>query len=324
MVVYTLTKTPEVAILADGVKAIVAADNTGAGILVDLFNYIQNPENGNPEGIKLKYLSNNKVWVLPNGNIVLFNVATNQVFLDLNKKVKNYSKGTIIAKPAGCVFGFLATDDGIPFELNPQELMLIKPQALWTTPLIYYVLNQTGTAIKLARTGLFFLPNRKNTMLDYAYGGSVLDQSGQTYNIIWKLFYDTEQNEILLKRTDQVENTMLFYETEIDGLTFSFDANMRPVVGYIRQGNAHVRFYDISESRYKFKDMGIANRVYLTPNATGNLLALYQRDNKLYYRQHADHYESETLLGDNIPDEVKLYQAGLTMQSDFRILFKGD
>lgn len=129
MPVYTLSTVNETALLSDGVKVIVAANNTGASVLTDIFNYLQNPTTGNQSGVALRYIEPSKAWILPDAKVVLFNVTTNNIlFLEVSKQIRRYSKIKQTLKPLGIVWGFLATDQGIPIEVQPSEYIEIRPQ----------------------------------------------------------------------------------------------------------------------------------------------------------------------------------------------------
>lgn len=108
MAIYTLAETPQFTLYSDGVAAIVAADNYGASVLVDLFNYLQDPETGNSEGVILRYLHSQKSWIAPDGSVVLFNVATPEIFSDLNREIKKYSKSPKVVRTISSPWGFLS------------------------------------------------------------------------------------------------------------------------------------------------------------------------------------------------------------------------
>lgn len=136
MPTYTLTTVYEVALYADGVKVVVAANNTGATILIDIFKFIQNPQAGNSLGVKLPYVATSKAWTLPNGSVVLFD-NTNEgdgLFLDVSTQIKNYGKVSYFVKPMGKQWGFLATDKGVNLLISTLSYIEVPPQDICYCP----------------------------------------------------------------------------------------------------------------------------------------------------------------------------------------------
>lgn len=129
MPTYTLIESPEFELHVDGVKAIIAADGFGATILSDIYLYLIGQVEANTTGVSLRYVSEQRTWMLPDGSFCLFNVCPDDlVFFELNKKIKEYNRSLIIKKYFGEVWGFLCTDQGVALELNPQELIQLAPQ----------------------------------------------------------------------------------------------------------------------------------------------------------------------------------------------------
>lgn len=129
MSTFTLVNTiEETALYADGVKVILAANNLGVSILVDLFNYIQNSE-VQTNGLVLTYVKKNKAWVAPDWNVVLFDLTVDPAVLkEIDTILLNYGKSRVLLKPYGQIWGYLATDAGVLLELQPQELLQLEPQ----------------------------------------------------------------------------------------------------------------------------------------------------------------------------------------------------
>lgn len=129
MSTFTLVNTiEETALYADGVKVILAANNLGVSILVDLFNYIQNSE-VQTNGLVLTYVKKNKAWVAPDWNVVLFDLTVDPAVLkEIDTILLNYGKSRVLLKPYGQIWGYLATDAGVLLELQPQELLQLQPQ----------------------------------------------------------------------------------------------------------------------------------------------------------------------------------------------------
>lgn len=126
---YTLTESPEVELFVDGTRAVIAADALGATILSDIYLFLTGQLTQNSVGVSLRYSPDKRVWLLPDGSFSLFNVCPDEnIFFDLNKRIKEYNKSLTIKKYYGQVWGFLCTDEGLPLELNPQELICLSPQ----------------------------------------------------------------------------------------------------------------------------------------------------------------------------------------------------
>ena len=129
MSTFTLVNTiEETALYADGVKVVLAANNLGVSILVDLFNFIQN-QSTQPNGLTLTYVKKNKLWVAPDWNVVLFDLTTDAAVLkEIDSILLDYGKSRVLLKPYGQIWGYLSTDAGVALELQPQELLMLEPQ----------------------------------------------------------------------------------------------------------------------------------------------------------------------------------------------------
>lgn len=113
------------------------------------------------------------------------------------------------------------------------------------------------------------------------------------------------------------------YMTEI---SFSFDANMQPVVAYVAEGQAFLNWFDSDDSVYKTTALAagvITPRVslddkrYVASNGyrISDVILGYIRSGNLYYRQQRDRYSVERLLKENVKPLIKIgFTPGLRLQ----------
>lgn len=113
------------------------------------------------------------------------------------------------------------------------------------------------------------------------------------------------------------------YMTEI---SFSFDANMRPVIAYVANGQAYLNWYDSVPNDYVTTalDAGVITpRVSLDDKRDiasngyqlSDVILGYVRGGNLYYRQQRDRYTIERLLTTNVKPLIRIgFNRGLRFQ----------
>lgn len=113
------------------------------------------------------------------------------------------------------------------------------------------------------------------------------------------------------------------YMTEI---SFSFDANMQPVVAFVASGQSYLNWYDSSEGEYVTTSLGadittprvaLDDKRYLASNGyqLSDVILGYVRGGNLYYRQQRDRYTIERLLTTNVKPLIRIgFNRGLRFQ----------
>ena len=331
MPTYTFSDFPDMALSVDGVRTIVPATNMGVSILRDLYQYLQDPLTGNQFGVTLRYVNAVNGWIIPNGEIVLFNLRGDLIDPDLVTKLRQYSKAGYIVKPMNSSWGYLATDAGNFLELKPDELIELKPQELVKAGKeVYYVSNlDSGLTINtpMSQKGVFSLPEKKNPLQDYAWGGYVLNETPQNgYQYLWRVTYKVDTSEFFIKRADQIEQTNPLYETDVTAVGLAMDPQNRPQIVYTIAGVSNIYWYDFNLGRYNHMTLPDAVNPCiseLNPNSGTEIILGYQVDNSLMYRKYSEGYQTEHTLVSDLANGLKLHQIGYTNTGKFQWLFKG-
>ena len=102
--------------------------------------------------------------------------------------------------------------------------------------------------------------------------------------------------------------TIIYAASNITEFSFTFDRNMAPVIVFIQDNEAKIRWYDSAEEDYVIDNIGPGIH---SPRAfhddkrsmqteSSDVLISYLRYGNLYYRQQRDRYTVEYLLAENI------------------------
>lgn len=109
-------------------------------------------------------------------------------------------------------------------------------------------------------------------------------------------------------------------------ISFSFDANMRPVVAYVANGQAYLNWYDSVPNEYVTTALDvdvITPRVSLDDKRDvasngyqlSDVILAYIRGGNLYYRQQRDRYTIERLLATDVNPLIRIgFNRGLRFQ----------
>lgn len=195
--------------------------------------------------------------------------------------------------------------------------------------------DEEETGIELSSKtvrGTFLVPLRNNLLYDYEWGGVALNDVSQgLYYRRWRLFYKTDTNEILLKRSDQPEEIFILYETDVVRVGLAFDYNMNPQVLYVRNNTTYFRWFDTSQDQYVVTTIPDALNACVSLDdsrsvAAGknDIILAYQKQGTtgLYYRMQRDRYQVEYQLADDVPENKALHQIGMTNKMRFQFMFK--
>lgn len=178
-----------------------------------------------------------------------------------------------------------------------------------------------NTASSVAVSGLFLPPDDLLTspLIDYEVGGAAINDSSQGLLLRqWRAFYNRPDGWLYLQagNDDPIQWIQDFQITE---LSFSFDQNMRPAVGYVSNDVMRLRWYDTTINNYRTDIFGGGRnpRVSLDDKRTlstglSDVIFAYIRGDSLYYRQQRDRYTVERLLRTGIESTIKLKNIGMT------------
>lgn len=164
---------------------------------------------------------------------------------------------------------------------------------------------------------------------DYEMGGKAIsDPSLGNQDRVWRMTAN-ELGEVYFYAEENPE----FLFITLPGLTelsFTFDQNMRPVLAYVQNGVARLRWYNTVPGDYVVTDLpagSISPRVSLddkrqTQTALGDndVILAYVRSGNLYYRQQRDRYENEYLLA--AVGSAKLIRIGMNMGNRLQFLLE--
>lgn len=191
-------------------------------------------------------------------------------------------------------------------------------------------LENTGLTSSMLVRGNFLLPLRNNTLYDYEWGGIALnDPSEGLYYRKWKLFYDKETGDVLLKRADQSEIHHILNQIDITNIGLAFDYNMNPQVVYVYDNRTFLYWYDTALAHYVTTEILDATNPCISlddgrdiASAVNDVLLVYQKGDSLYFRRQRDRYNTEYFIYTGIPENVKLHQIGMTNKFRFQFFFK--
>ena len=109
-------------------------------------------------------------------------------------------------------------------------------------------------------------------------------------------------------------------------ISFSFDANMQPVVAYVANGQSYLNWFDSIASDYVTTTLAADVK---TPRVSmddkrlvgsqgyqlSDVILAYVRGGNLYYRQQRDRYQVERLLATGVKPLIKIgFSRGLRLQ----------
>ena len=161
-------------------------------------------------------------------------------------------------------------------------------------------------------------------------GGIALSDPSQGINVHdWQCGYVSGTGSIVLTNlTTSVSYTILVGITGVVGLSFAFDANMRPALGYSKaDGSSYLYYYDTVTEDYATITLAAGSgspklchddkRDRMVLSNVTDILVFYIRNNLLYYRLQRERYQTE--------HQVATLTAGATlvkvgMSTELRIL----
>lgn len=169
--------------------------------------------------------------------------------------------------------------------------------------------------------------------IDYEDGGIALqDPSEGLLYQVWKsrLWGSRTQHsfiEISAQNTPPIRWLELPF---LEEFSFSFDVSMRPIFAYVQSGESFLNWYDPVEADYVTTALGagvITPRVSLDDKrflasagySKSSAILAYIRNGNLYTKDHADRFQTETLMETGVKPLIKI-----GMNRNFRLQFMSE
>ena len=178
--------------------------------------------------------------------------------------------------------------------------------------------------------GKFYNPDDLviNDLTDFEYGGVALNDASHGLQVHpWVLTYvDTAVTVTPIKETPSERvPQVLFERAGITSLSLAFDQNMKPTVAFEYQGDIWLWWYNSVVEDHVFESYGKGRcpRVTLDdkrPSQTANsdVIFAYIREDKLCYRQQRDRFGQEFIMRENVSQQTRLKNIGLTDKMRFQ------
>jgi len=173
--------------------------------------------------------------------------------------------------------------------------------------------------------GEYLVPDNKNPqpLRDYELGGIGLhDPSAGLQYQIWTCYYEAGDVKVSAPNTLPV---VLFTDSNIVKLTFTFDQNMRPFVSYIKKDKtAWYWWFNTFTGLQTLTQLSGANSISSAlddkrkrENGTSDVVLIYTKSNNLYFRAQRDRYGVEYQLQAAI--NATVVKAGMTNKNRLQI-----
>ncbi len=189
-----------------------------------------------------------------------------------------------------------------------------------------------GVLSTIPIVGNYLIPDDRepNPFISYELGGIALNDpsEGLQDQVWWARLYKDGVTEIdtVYIGADNTPEEVWFTNTDFTEISLAFDQNMNPVLAYMQDGTAKFYWYDTTIEDYTTTTLPAGSRspkVCLDDKrhlevASSDIILSYMRDDKLYYRQQRERYNTEHLLKTGLGAQ-DLIQIG--MNSKFRLQF---
>jgi hypothetical protein len=179
----------------------------------------------------------------------------------------------------------------------------------------------------IAFGGLYMSPDDRVTssLVDYDRGGvALLDASMGLLSHNWKCY--VQGIDVFLQRDGQAP-ILIFQESMISEMTFTFDQNMRYCVAYIQSGTLKLRWFDPVAGNFVVSSFGSAVNPKITLDDkrneslnTSDMILAYIQGNSLFYRQQRDRFLIERTLRTGLFPNTRLKNIG--MNKNLRMQFE--
>jgi len=166
-------------------------------------------------------------------------------------------------------------------------------------------------------------------IVDYEDGGrAIQDPSAGLLFQRWRarLFNEGQADSFVVLDARDVPGFVWLTVPGMTEISFTFDANMQPVVAYVANGQAFLSWFDSVPGQYVTTPISSG---VITPRVTlddkrlvgsngyqqSDVILGYIRSGNLYYRQQRDRYSVERLLKENVKPLIKIgFTRGLRLQ----------
>jgi hypothetical protein len=164
-----------------------------------------------------------------------------------------------------------------------------------------------------------------SSVIDYEDGGAALNDASQGLQVrAWR--GRLIGNDVILD-ADGVAPTVIYTESGITEISFSFDQNMRPVLAFVRDGLPFLRWFDGSLNQtvnYLLPVDAITPRVTLddkraTQIGVSDVIVAYVRGGNLCTRIQRDRFLIEYVYA---PVETGLIKIGMNTKDRLQFLFE--
>lgn len=162
--------------------------------------------------------------------------------------------------------------------------------------------------------------------VDYENGGIAINDASE--GLLYQIWRARLIEDNILLDAEKVEEFVLYSDTGISEISFTFDQNMRSALAFVKDDRAYLRWYDTSVGAQTVTELAsdvITPRVSLddkryTQSAINDVILAYIRSGSLYYRQQRDRFLIEYFLASDIT--TGLIKIGMNRQFRFQFMLE--
>ena len=164
-------------------------------------------------------------------------------------------------------------------------------------------------------------------LIDYETGGINIQDASQGLEYqVWKA--EVINSKDIFLSAENGFKARIITGVNITEVSFTFDQNMRPVIAYVENGLAKLRWFDSAIAQFTTTPYPniITPRLALDDKRNrqsliSDVIFAYLRDGKLFYRQQRDRYSIEHLEAVNV-DSSGLIKIGMNRQYRMQFLLR--
>ena len=164
-------------------------------------------------------------------------------------------------------------------------------------------------------------------LIDYETGGINIQDASQGLEYqVWKA--EVINSKDIFLSAENGFKARIITGVNITEVSFTFDQNMRPVIVYVENGLAKLRWFDSAIAQFTTTPYPniITPRLALDDKRNrqsliSDVIFAYLRDGKLFYRQQRDRYSIEYLEAVNV-DSPGLIKIGMNRQYRMQFLLR--
>jgi len=190
-----------------------------------------------------------------------------------------------------------------------------------------------GNTLSSSPVPAAFFGGRNNIITktqDYEDGGVALQDPslGLLYQI-WSatLLNPGTAGSVVMASAPSVPEFVLYQAPNITEISMSFDQNMLPVLAFVQDGTAKLRWYDSTVESQVVTPIGadvFTPKVSLDDkrkiaSANNDVILAYIKNRNLYYRQQRDRYGVEYLLATDVANGLIKIGFGVNLRLQFML-----